>query len=297
MIKKNKAVQNNTGFGKAVRCLGLMLSSGFFVVAAGASAEAARFADRSAVDAPVAQASDAAQAQSIDDAVGVQIVTMGEQEAANGLALTDATSGVDLTLDKTSAKTGQDLPILARSDATDNLDAVNEARRLETITHIKEAPLPALRPAHLGAPKLALNPKMRSGSQFNCLAEALYFEARSESMQGQFAVAEVILNRVDSRYFPNTICGVVEQGSHRRHKCQFSYNCDGRPERITEPRAYEKSIEVAKAALSGHAPNFTDGATHYHTNYVQPSWSRKLTKTTQIGLHIFYRDPTRTARR
>jgi len=255
MIKKNKAVQNNTGFGKAVRCLGLMLSSGFFVVAAGASAEAARFADRSAVDAPVAQASDAAQAQSIDDAVGVQIVTMGEQEAANGLALTDATSGVDLTLDKTSAKTGQDLPILARSDATDNLDAVNEALRLETITHIKE------------------------------------------SMQGQFAVAEVILNRVDSRYFPNTICGVVEQGSHRRHKCQFSYNCDGRPERITEPRAYEKSIEVAKAALSGHAPNFTDGATHYHTNYVQPSWSRKLTKTTQIGLHIFYRDPTRTARR
>lgn len=156
--------------------------------------------------------------------------------------------------------------------------------------------LPEARPESVAAPLTTSMPKKRAMSQFKCLAEALYFEARSESILGQRAVAEVILNRVESRYYPSSICAVVKQGAHRRNRCQFSYNCDGLPESISEPRAYQRAIAVAKAALEGKGPALTAGATHYHTDYVRPSWSRKLTRTATIGTHIFYRDPTRTAR-
>ena len=80
-------------------------------------------------------------------------------------------------------------------------------------------------------------PVANGGKQWSCLTEALYFEARGESIAGQFAVAEVIMNRADSRAFPNTVCGVVNQGIERRHACQFSYNCDGLAERIHDKQA------------------------------------------------------------
>lgn len=145
--------------------------------------------------------------------------------------------------------------------------------------------------------KTAALPKRRGKAQWQCLAEALYFEARSESVAGQKAVAEVILNRVDSRKYPDTVCGVVEQGAHRRNACQFSYNCDGRPEVYNEPRAYVRAKELALVMVASEERPLTDGATHYHTSAVRPSWSRRLTETARIGSHIFYRDNTVLTRR
>ncbi|SRR6056297_30863 len=136
---------------------------------------------------------------------------------------------------------------------------------------------------------LGAQPVAKGGQQWRCLAEALYFEARGESLRGQFAVAEVIMNRVASKRFPNSVCGVVKQGTGRKFACQFTYTCDGRPEDIHEPRAWTRVGKVAKAVLDGAPRALTEGATHYHATWVSPDWSRKYTKTYAHGVHIFYR--------
>lgn len=138
-------------------------------------------------------------------------------------------------------------------------------------------------------------PKASGGADWRCLTEALYFEARGETVKGQFAVAEVIRNRVQSARFPDNICGVINQGTGRKYQCQFTYTCDGAPETIHEPRAFERVAKVARTALDGRAPDLTNGATHYHTTAVRPRWSRVYTKTASIGVHIFYRHTFRTA--
>jgi hypothetical protein len=130
-----------------------------------------------------------------------------------------------------------------------------------------------------------------------CLAEALYFEARGESVKGQFAVAEVILNRVSSPAYPNDVCGVINQGTGRKYQCQFTYTCDGHPEKVHEPAAYEQVSKVAYVSLSGVAEQLTEGATHYHTKHVSPSWARKFPRTATIGVHHFYRQPVQVANR
>jgi len=134
-----------------------------------------------------------------------------------------------------------------------------------------------------------------SGTQWRCLAEALYHEARGESVKGQFAVAEVILNRVDSSAFPDTICGVVHQGTGRKYQCQFTYTCDGHSDRINEHSAFERVGKVAYLMKNGAPRDLTDGATHYHTKAVRPNWSRKFPRTATIGVHHFYRMPTRVS--
>jgi len=134
-------------------------------------------------------------------------------------------------------------------------------------------------------------------SGLECLTEALYFEARGESVKGQFAVAEVILNRVASPAYPDDVCGVITQGTGRKYQCQFTYTCDGHPERIHEPAAYEQVSKVAYVSLSGVAEPLTDGATHYHTKHVSPSWARKFPRTATIGVHHFYRQPVQVANR
>jgi spore germination cell wall hydrolase CwlJ-like protein len=140
-------------------------------------------------------------------------------------------------------------------------------------------------------------PKATGDEQFSCLSEALYFEARGETVKGQFAVAEVILNRVASSRYPNTPCAVIKQGTGRKFQCQFTYTCDGRKDTISEKQAYERVSKVARASLDGieGVGNLTDGATHYHTTAVRPSWARKYVKTAQIGVHLFYRKGIRTA--
>lgn len=129
--------------------------------------------------------------------------------------------------------------------------------------------------------------------ELECLAKAVYFEARGEPVAGQRAVAEVILNRVDSRRFPGTVCGVVTQSSSKG--CQFSYQCSGRSLAIREKAAYDRAHHIATNALSGAPRDLTDGATYFHTRSVNPSWARRFMRTAQIGHHIFYRQGERVA--
>ena len=138
-------------------------------------------------------------------------------------------------------------------------------------------------------------PKASGGKQWRCLSEALYFEARGESVKGQFAVAEVIMNRVNSSRFPDTVCGVIHQGTGRKFACQFTYTCDGHKEVISEPKAFQRVAKVARAVLDGAPRSLTAGATYYHTKAVRPSWSRKFARTTTIGVHHFYRHPKEVA--
>jgi spore germination cell wall hydrolase CwlJ-like protein len=135
-------------------------------------------------------------------------------------------------------------------------------------------------------------PRADGGRQWECLTQALYFEARGETLAGQIAVAEVILNRVDDRRYPSSICGVIEQGAHRRNACQFSYMCDGRREVITERDSWEKLGKVARVMMDGRPRYLTAGATHYHATFVNPGWASRLIQTTWIGDHKFFRYPT-----
>lgn len=130
--------------------------------------------------------------------------------------------------------------------------------------------------------------RARGGRQWQCLTEALYFEARGESVAGQFAVAEVILNRVDHANYPDTICGVVNQGTGRRFACQFTYTCDGRPENVTDHAIHERLGRIARIMIDGGPRDLTGGATHYHANWVNPSWAREFPQTAEIGTHLFY---------
>ena len=131
------------------------------------------------------------------------------------------------------------------------------------------------------------------GQEWRCLAEALYFEARGESVKGQFAVAEVILNRVDDPSYPDTVCGVIHQGTGRKYQCQFTYTCDGHPDTIHEKEAFRQVGKVARLMVDGAPRHLTSGATHYHTRAVSPRWARHFPRTVTIGVHHFYRQPTR----
>ena len=122
-----------------------------------------------------------------------------------------------------------------------------------------------------------------------CLAEAIYFEARSEPVTGQAAVAQVVLNRVKSGLYPSSVCGVVYQNRHRYLACQFSFACEGKSLRITESGPWQQAVQVAKDVTEGRTYlSGVGGSTHYHANYVKPGWSRRLQKMEKIGTHIFY---------
>jgi spore germination cell wall hydrolase CwlJ-like protein len=129
-----------------------------------------------------------------------------------------------------------------------------------------------------------------------CLAEAIYYEARSEGFSGQTAVAEVVLNRTRHRAYPDTVCGVVYQGSERTTGCQFTFTCDGSLAIPPYGRGWAQSQLVAEHALMGFAQPMTRRATHYHTTAVDPYWNDSLVRTRRIGTHIFYRFPNRSER-
>ena len=125
----------------------------------------------------------------------------------------------------------------------------------------------------------------------NCMARAIYFEARSESELGQLAVARVILNRVKDPNYPNTICGVVYQGSNRRNSCQFSFACDGLPDDVKQPGAWANSKRLAQKAMSdSKGTKIMSTATNYHADYVRPKWAGSMKRIVKIGRHIFYSD-------
>ncbi|MFY0311626.1 cell wall hydrolase [Leisingera sp. D0M16] len=201
-----------------------------------------------------------------------------------------AVMAATITMGKSvAAETGLD-SLIEREQAS--LNAV-PARKFSGLFGFRANPLKSRKPqAKVEYSKAWLDsrPKATGGEQFACLAEALYFEARGETVKGQFAVAEVILNRVESEQFPDTLCGVINQGTGRKYQCQFTYTCDGYKEVINEKKAYQRVAKVARAALDGLKTELTDGATYYHTTAVRPRWSRVFTNTTRIGVHVFYRD-------
>jgi hypothetical protein len=135
------------------------------------------------------------------------------------------------------------------------------------------------------------------GKQWRCLTEALYFEARGENIVGQVAVAEVILNRVDTERYPNSVCGVVRQGEKRKNACQFSFICDGKAEIIGNRKVFEELGKVAWVMMQGKPRILTGKATHYHNTSVKPRWASKFVRTARIGAHIFYRPPLKLSSR
>lgn len=129
-----------------------------------------------------------------------------------------------------------------------------------------------------------------------CLATAMYFEARGEPARGQYIVGRVILNRVESRYYPDDICSVVYQNAHLKNACQFSFACDGLPNRVRDSQAWAQikrratflveCNDICSIGASGPSDLWT--STHYHADYVNPNWAKKLQRTGQVGRHIFY---------
>jgi spore germination cell wall hydrolase CwlJ-like protein len=195
----------------------------------------------------------------------------------------------------------QDLPAPSVPEATITRATASETRSTAPAVDVRSlVPVPraTVASSRRSVPEMTLSrawidqqPDATGGAEWRCLAEALYFEARGETVEGQVAVAEVILNRVDNRAFPNTVCGVIRQGTGKRYRCQFTYNCDGIPEVIAEPRAFQRVGKVARLMLDGAERALTNGATHYHTMAVNPRWSRVYNRTATIGYHHFYRRP------
>jgi spore germination cell wall hydrolase CwlJ-like protein len=139
------------------------------------------------------------------------------------------------------------------------------------------------------AERLGLAGKPRAKAE-KCLAEAVYFESRGEVKRGQIAVAQVVMNRVFSGFYPNDVCGVVYQNAHRKLACQFTFACDNVKDVVNEPDMWEQAIEIARDTLDGKLWLADIGySTHYHAYWVHPWWARSMRKLSKIGVHTFYR--------
>ena len=184
---------------------------------------------------------------------------------------------------------------IASAETTDtSFDRAERFLAFDTVNDVTAQPF---QDVALSAADFAVRDEMADrAAEQQCLAEAVYFEARSESTKGQKAVAEVVLNRVESKFYPDTVCGVVYQGQQRalaqgKKNCQFSFTCDGSMDRWTPVGSHwDKAQDIAHIALDGGFKKVTKDATHYHTNYVRPGWSRRLKRVTTIGTHKFYLD-------
>lgn len=154
-------------------------------------------------------------------------------------------------------------------------------------------------------------------AELKCMADNLYFEARGEGERGMLAVALVTANRVQSDQFPDTVCGVVKQGKHVespetrnkpglaehqrkyvpvKNRCQFSWYCDGQPRRVKDQTAYQQALNIASLVIdnfiqsdSARIRDITRGATHYHADYIMPSWAYAKRNVAVIGSHMFYK--------
>jgi hypothetical protein len=154
---------------------------------------------------------------------------------------------------------------------------------------LNEVPLPRAAPPMSPADRLGLKGKDYSRAE-RCLANAIYFEARSEPIRGQMAVAQVVVNRVFSGFYPNDVCGVVYQNANRHLSCQFTFACDGKSKAITERSHWAVANRIARQTLDGqiYVPE-VGKSTHYHAAYVHPNWVREMHKLVRFGLHSFYR--------
>ncbi len=136
---------------------------------------------------------------------------------------------------------------------------------------------------------MAALPPASGDERWRCLTEAIYFEARGEPVEGQIAVGEVVLNRVDAPNYPADVCTVVHQGAGNAPACQFSYTCDGIPDRVTDAASWDLAGRIARYLLDGAPRRFSGNATHYHADYVDPDWARAYPQTAHLGRHLFYR--------
>jgi spore germination cell wall hydrolase CwlJ-like protein len=140
------------------------------------------------------------------------------------------------------------------------------------------------------AERLGLFDEKARGRHEKCLAEAVYFEARGEAVRGQIAVAQVVMNRAFSGFYPSTVCGVVYQNKHRHLACQFTFACDNVADVVREPDMWDRAKKIAKAMLDGQLwlPEVAK-STHYHAYWVHPSWVHEMKKMYRFGVHTFYR--------
>ncbi|HEY2758649.1 MAG TPA: cell wall hydrolase [Pseudolabrys sp.] len=185
---------------------------------------------------------------------------------------------------------------LASADATalpNSLVATGTAPSLGQISlprqiAILPPPAPGVPPPS-PAERLHLEGKARAKAE-KCLANAIYFEARSEPLKGQIAVAQVVMNRVFSGFYPNDVCGVIYQNAHRHLACQFTFACDGKSKAINERGAWARANRIAKQTLDGKLYEIAVGtSTHYHAVYVHPNWVHEMKKFVRFGIHNFYR--------
>jgi spore germination cell wall hydrolase CwlJ-like protein len=174
------------------------------------------------------------------------------------------------------------LPSAADEPLTAGESGVSIAAKGEVNTDNQRAKTPAER---LGL----FDEKSRAKSE-KCLAEAVYFEARGEAVRGQIAVAQVVMNRAFSGFYPNTVCGVVYQNKHRHLACQFTFACDNVSDVVREPDMWDRARKIAKAMLDGQLwlPEVAK-STHYHAYWVRPSWVNEMKKMYKFGVHTFYR--------
>jgi len=175
-----------------------------------------------------------------------------------------------------------------------NPHADNIAARGTPTVAFDLAPAPEPMKALAGAPSPAELEMVKMWAEQNCLAQAMYYEARGDGMRGEEAVAEVVFNRMRDGNYPGTICGVVFEGARRGHTCQFSFACDGAAHMRKEPGAWAQAQRLAAQILDGYRQlgDVTGGATSYHADYVEPGWT-DLVQTVQIGSHKFFRRPGR----
>jgi spore germination cell wall hydrolase CwlJ-like protein len=155
-------------------------------------------------------------------------------------------------------------------------------------TALSHYSFPARVEAMIKQKKFIAAAKARHRADLECLTEAVYYEARSESASGQLAVAQVVMNRVKHPAFPKTVCGVVFQGSGHPG-CQFSFTCDGSMRRHREAAAWAEARVVAARMLAGRITGPIGAATHYHTTAVSPLWAPQMLRVAQVGVHVFYK--------
>ncbi len=166
------------------------------------------------------------------------------------------------------------------------LERMDEKRRAARTTGLLRASM-TLSPG--GAQPYRMSGALDASRDLDCLAQAVYYEARGEGTAGMQAVAQVVLNRARHPAFPKSICGVVYQGAARRVGCQFSFVCDGSMRRGKEPGAWRKARDIAARALGGYVMADVGNSTHFHTTGVSPGWRNQLLRVTQVGTHVFYR--------
>jgi spore germination cell wall hydrolase CwlJ-like protein len=204
--------------------------------------------------------------------IGAEVETMERWQPGEEPTIVMPQGTLDPDLKATAA-----LPTAA--DPSKGGESIAGKGEVNSTTHVKTP-----------AERLGLFDDKVRGKQEKCLADAVYFEARGEAVRGQMAVAQVVMNRVFSGFYPTTVCGVVYQNKNRHLACQFTFACDGIPDVVKEPDMWDRAKKIAKATLDGRLwlPEVAK-STHYHAYWVHPSWVHEMKKMYRTGVHTFYR--------